>query len=121
MTLDTIETEILFYISLKNPTRVDSSSSMIEYVFNGNEIKKSQKRLQIFKKLNNYSILLDTEYKNKTIVSSVSNLDLSMNSSDLNDVLLKLFLSHEAKEDVFKKNNPTGLFQRLQNILNLIF
>ena len=29
----TIEDEILFYISLKNPTRIENSSALVEYVF----------------------------------------------------------------------------------------
>ena len=43
MTIGTIEDEILFYISLKNPTRIENSSALVEYVFNGNEIKHSKK------------------------------------------------------------------------------
>lgn len=119
MTIDLIEKEILFYISLKNPKCIEKSSAVIEYVFNGNEIKQSQKRLQIQKKINSYSISLNTELKNHILVSSNSHLDLTTYSSELNDALLNLFLCHESKEQVFQKNNPTGLFPKLKNYLKL--
>lgn len=117
MTIGTIEDEILFYISLKNPTRIETSSALVEYVFNGNEIKRSQKRLQIQKESNSYNICLHTELKNQKVISSNLHLDVASNSSALNDALLNLFLSHESKEQVFQKNNPSGFFPKLKNYL----
>ena len=117
MTIDTIEDEILFYISLKNPTRIENSSAIVEYVFNGNEIKHSQKRILIQKESNHYSIYLHTELKNQKLISSNSHLDVASNSSALNDALLNLFLSHESKEQVFQKNNPSGLIPKLKNYI----
>lgn len=119
MTIDNIEEEILFYISLKTPKRIELAPETVEYVFKGNEIKQSQKRLQIQKKPDNYSIFLDTELKNKKVVSSNKHVDLTMNSSVLNDVLLDLFLSHESKEKAFQKNNSSGLFPKLKNYIKV--
>lgn len=117
MKIGTIEDEILFYISLKNPKRIETSSALVEYVFDGNEIKRSKKRLQIHKESNNYNICLHTEIKNQKVISSNSHLDVASNSSALNDALLNLFLSHESKEQVFQKNNSSGFFPKLKNYL----
>lgn len=121
MTIESIEDEILFYISLKNPKRVEASSARVEYVFNGNEIKRSLKRLQIKKKSAGYNITLHTELKNTELISSKSYLDIKTKSSELNEALLNLFLSHESKEQVFLKNKPSGLFPKLKNYLKLSF
>ena len=121
MTIEAIEDKILFYISLKNPKRIEDSSTRVQYVFNGNEIKRSQKRLQIQKKSENYKITLHTELKNTKLVSSKSYLDITTKSSELNEALLNLFLSHESKEQVFLINNPSGLFPKLKNYLKLSF
>lgn len=116
MSFSIIDKELLFYISLKHPRLLDSFPHKIRYTFNGKEVSNSSKEIAVIQHDSSYSLELRTFVKDKEILASIySSIALETSSSEWNELIGSILMTHEAKEKEYQKEKSKfsffGLFK----------